>query len=316
MIRAIIFLLVGITVTSQAQILTDEYVVGEGLKITFEYDIEAPGVPHGRYTLFLNESIILEGELNQGKRHGKWLAYNAAGRLMVEGWYANNEPSGRWKHYRPSGNLLSEVSFEAGKRVGTWRSYHNNGEPWSVILFSVPDEPQEAAVYSAEGSLQYHEFWQPTDTGMVGERELHFLSGGEASKTELHNGVFDGVRTLRHPNGVVYERILYEAGKPMEVLEMRTDKGQPRQGGTLYEGTGKLKRYYPDGLLKSVLKYQNGLPVDTAIYYYRNGFKQRVEVYALSETRNESELAAYTDFNEGGKSKKMDECEQGNGRDH
>lgn len=66
-------------------------------------------VDHYKET-FTNGSLSGEGNLRDGKRHGKWTWYYKSGGLKAEGKYKDGELEGYWEWWRENGNPLQAGS--------------------------------------------------------------------------------------------------------------------------------------------------------------------------------------------------------------
>jgi len=254
----------------------DEYLVAAGLKIKFQYNDSVPGVPDGAYQMFLESKLIVEGTFKQGKRHGKWTTYYVSGEKRVEGFYVGNKKHHKWQYFRKDSSLLSEVYFFKGVRYGTWKSFHRNGESWSTIIHESTGRPQEVAVYDENKTLLYHRYWSYTDNSSYSKEEIYYTNGEPHIINEFTRDTLDGEMIVYHPKKIVYERREYEMGKLFSVTESRTWNGQPLNSGSIFEGSGSYRGYYPNGIKKYDVTFEDGELVDTLTGYYKNGVVETV----------------------------------------
>jgi antitoxin component YwqK of YwqJK toxin-antitoxin module len=77
------------------------------------------------YTRFYHEngSVSSEGWLKSGKPDGYWKTYNDKGILITEGNRKNFELDSIWRFYNQNGKLSMEISYLKGKKNGIRKSY-------------------------------------------------------------------------------------------------------------------------------------------------------------------------------------------------
>jgi antitoxin component YwqK of YwqJK toxin-antitoxin module len=243
------------------------------MKIRYQYDSLSPGIPNGGYEMYIDSTLLISGTFKQGRRHGKWTTYylRSSNKKRIEGYYVNNRKHHEWKHYGKKGELISEFFFFKGGRVGTWKSYHQNGKAWSKIEYGKVDKPNDVEVWDEEGVLLFKESWTYSGDSTFSDRTIYYTNGEPYEFLQTLNNKYHGEQVTYHPKKVVYERKHFENGKLMEVSESRTWNGQPRESGSIHNGTGSYINYYPDGIKASELQYRSGILSDTATFYHKGG---------------------------------------------
>ncbi len=258
----------------------EEYYVATGMKIRYQYDSLSPGIPNGGYEMYIDSTLLISGTFNQGRRHGKWTTYylKSPNDKRIEGYYVNNKKHHEWKHYGKKGELISEFFFFKGGRVGTWKSYHINGKSWSTIKYERVNKPNDVEVRDEEGVLLFKESWTYSGDSVLSNRTIYYTNGQPYEVREALNGEYHGDQVVYHSNKVVYERKYFENDRLMAVTESRTWNGQPRESGSLYEGTGSFSKYYPNGKKLGEMWFENGLLSDTIVMFHKDGKVSEVSV--------------------------------------
>ena len=104
-----------------------------------EYDI-VDGIKHGKFKLyFSNGNIAASGQIDSNKNTGKWQYYYESGSLESEGIFVNDLPEGKWVWYYVTGILKEEGYYDLGKRTGIWKSFDEKGDLINETDFSLQD---------------------------------------------------------------------------------------------------------------------------------------------------------------------------------
>jgi antitoxin component YwqK of YwqJK toxin-antitoxin module len=72
--------------------------------------------------------VIIEFEVSNGKKNGRFTCYYLEGGIEKEGLIINNKNEGTWKYYFDNGQIETIGSFYNNLPDGEWVSYHRNGE--------------------------------------------------------------------------------------------------------------------------------------------------------------------------------------------
>ena len=108
-----------------------------------EYDI-VEGIKHGKFKLyFSNGNIAASGQIDGNKNTGKWQYYYESGSLESEGIFVNDLPEGKWVWYYVSGILKEEGYYDLGKRTGIWKSFDEKGDLINETDFNLQDTTKD-----------------------------------------------------------------------------------------------------------------------------------------------------------------------------
>ena len=69
-----------------------------------------------------------DGEYKDGKKHGHWVLYYAAGGKRREGDYAMGKKSGEWVEYHKNGQPASVNHYKEDKPTGSFIAYYASGK--------------------------------------------------------------------------------------------------------------------------------------------------------------------------------------------
>ena len=108
-----------------------------------EYDI-VDGIKHGKFKLyFSNGNTAASGQIDSNKNTGKWQYYYESGSLESEGIFVNDLPEGKWVWYYDSGILKEEGYYDMGKRTGLWKSFDEKGDLINETDFNLQDTTKD-----------------------------------------------------------------------------------------------------------------------------------------------------------------------------
>lgn len=267
-----ILLLVSSTGTGQTRLKYVYVKPFEGYEMRYQADSANPAIPHGEFRLKINGRIVAKGFYNQGKRHGKWERFYLKGQKMIEGSFLNDRKHGEWTYHHANGQLRTKAEFRMDQPNGQWVSFDAAGNKAAERLYEEGGIKQAIAYYPS-GNVAYNIEYEVRDSVNYRSESFYFDDNARLYKyQEFKEGKLDGLYRTYHAKGNVWEELEYEEGKLIFVRQMATWNGQPMPTGTLADGNGELRRYYPDGIIFSKVNYKNGLPNDSATYYEENGF--------------------------------------------
>lgn len=69
-----------------------------------------------------------EGEMVDGRRHGRWVFYHSNGNIQSECTYVDGREEGPYRVYRENGVPYYIGQYTAGQRSGTWEVYDADGQ--------------------------------------------------------------------------------------------------------------------------------------------------------------------------------------------
>ncbi len=230
---------------------------------------------------YRNKQIKSIGNYKIGKLEGEWKKYLKDGNLESVGSYTDNEMSGNWKYYHSEGNVRATGNMVAGKQQDEWKYYFTNGKISAIGKYNKSEETGEWKNYYENGTLKsiqkfkdgklegestnYDQDGNLIESGKyennkkAGQWKEYHLNGKLKSSGNYVNGKKDGEWTSLYQNNLVSKILLYSDGKVMEILICKDDKGNMLSKGTLQNGNGTEKVYFPDGKIDTINTYLDGI---------------------------------------------------------
>lgn len=200
---------------------------------------------HGQWRrVYPNGQINIRANFNEGWKHGAWSTFYPDGQLASSMMYSYDRPTGHWKGYNREGVLIEERIYAADSVLDTHILYHFNGTKAAETKYS----------YSQGNTFKVKREW--------------YAHGNKFTEAYYKNDQLDSVYRLHHSNGVIWEELLYDEGKLMEVSKMKAPNGNPMDPGPFAEGAGKLKQYNADGSIYKVSHYNAG-KLDGEVVFYQ-----------------------------------------------
>ena len=224
---------------------------------------------------------------------GPYLEWYEDGQPRVEYHYTAGQMDGEQREYYSNGHLKAFSNYREGKKEGLHQQWYDNGVLGLRAHFS--DDLREGTVaewYPSGTSKVDNNFSadQPDgaqcewhDNGLLKQR-YEFASGVKVGwqrewnrRGDLlfeafydENGALDGALTLWWKRDQLRARFPYVHGKKEGKHEWFYENGQPERI-SLFEGdrlNGDSTSWYADGVLRSVQRFQNGLPIGEHLEYY------------------------------------------------
>lgn len=84
-------------------------------------------------TYYPNQQKQSEGEIKEGKMHGKWSFWFQNGQLWTVAYYQENIEHGEQTVWHDNGNKYYQGSFEDGVRTGIWKFWDSSGNLTKTI---------------------------------------------------------------------------------------------------------------------------------------------------------------------------------------
>lgn len=94
------------------------------------------GVQHGRYQVWKNNILVIDGYCNHGKHHGKISYYRNTGAIHAVYNYNNDVLNGEHKRYNYAGILMVHCYYLNGELHGEFKSWTNEGKRWKHCNYS------------------------------------------------------------------------------------------------------------------------------------------------------------------------------------
>ena len=237
-------------------------------------------IPHGKFVQFFHGRRWVEGNYSNGEKDGVWVRYYMGGNKMVEGQYIDGIPDGTWKRYNSKGDILAEIEYNNGVPTGIWRSFYNNKKHRKSAEFVYTEKfLTQGILYDEKERVRYNLLQSLNEEDHLQNISLYYDNKNIFTYDELKNGIQDGSSIVYHDNGSRWEEFEYKDGLIWNVIQIRTHNGQPMATGDLKDGSGTLRRYYPNGLIRSIVPYKNGLKHGEGMFYATSGFLSAQKYY-------------------------------------
>ena len=104
-----------------------------------EYDVK-DGYKHGKFRLYdLDGNLLMDGQIDSNRNVGKWQYFFEDGGLESEGSFNYDRPDGKWTWYYPDGKIKEEGIYNNGIRIGLWRQYTTDGNVYNQRNYDLKD---------------------------------------------------------------------------------------------------------------------------------------------------------------------------------
>lgn len=274
----IVSILIGSVLPSMAQIKQD----------TAKVD------PDG-YNVFYHENgqKSSEGIMQNGKPIGYWKTYYKTGVLKSEGNRENFQLDSIWKFYNETGELILEINYERGKKNGNRITYSED----EIIEEHFVDDTKQgmARYYYPNGKLKKTIYYK---NGLAeGYSKVYGNNGRVLTLFEYKKGyIVSRERINRYDRknrkngrwkwffseGSLKKEGVYSNGLKDGYFKHYDEKGNLSKvekfvNGELQEDAREVINlevvtdYYPDGSIKTVGTYENGIPEGIRREYDKNG---------------------------------------------
>ncbi len=187
-------------------------------------------VPHGFSVDYWPSGVAERVSFyEKGKLHGNFYGYDEHSTLIERGTYSQGKLTGLLERYHSDGTKAFQAHYEEGVLEGELTEWHPNGVVKSTQYYTrglLNGDRQKPAMrlYSDDATLiQTQDF-----------RLGRPYSGGQIAPQAKHREKYSGL--------------------PLNIDEDTTDK---KSSGTQYEGVQKT--FYPNGQIKTLITYRNGL---------------------------------------------------------
>lgn len=214
--------------------------------------------------LLLDYAFTNIGIYVDDKKCGIWKRIDSVGNITAIGFYKNGNPDGEYKIYYLNGNLYQLQNYYDGVPNGTWYQYREDG---TLSL----KESYEMGYYQGEVSSYY-------ENGQVAELKYYI------------HGIQNGPYLVYSSNGALIEEVTYKDGfrigewkqfysnGKLSYFVKKDDFGKKIGVEQEFYETGSIKKETPylngvingdqkwyniNGDVIKIVKYENGLKIDT-----------------------------------------------------
>ncbi len=198
-----------------------------------------------------NEKVNLTkqiGKIKHGKKNGVWQTFYNNGQLKSIGKYKNGKKEGLWKTFYVSGGIKSVGNYIDGKKDGVWKTYFVNGEISRIEEFenfAIKKEVKYAGSYGVHyiSYVDYHKY--------EGNKHLILRSFNEGKN-------ISEIKVFLNAKLVLKKEFYYKTHQ----LSSETAYADEKKS--------HLKKYWKNGNLKEIAKFDRGRLIFSS-YYYENG---------------------------------------------
>jgi antitoxin component YwqK of YwqJK toxin-antitoxin module len=204
---------------------------------------------------YQNDTLTSKGKYNNfNKKIGKWIYYWENQQIKKEGLFEINNKKGEWKYYFKNGYLQQKGVYVKNKPNGLWEWWYENGVKRRTEEYLNGRENGEVKEYDTLGNLITHGEYS------YGEREGDWFYIINDYKEE---GKFTGgMKTGKWKTTYINKKQIKFQGEYINDTPI-----------------GKHTFYFPNGLIKKVGKYKNGLKNGEWILYNERGEKKISYLY-------------------------------------
>ena len=104
-------------------------------KVIIEYDVVNGKKEGAFYVSTLAGVFTVYGLISDNRNVGCWKYYYDSGQLQCTGYYDNDLPLGKWQWFNKNGSLKTDGVFLKGRREGKWIEYDEDGYPIRVTNY-------------------------------------------------------------------------------------------------------------------------------------------------------------------------------------
>lgn len=97
-------------------------------------------IPYESGAVRYRYSRVLAPDGRRWLRHGLFVEYSEAGKVLSEGKYVDGKEHGLWRDFHPNGVLASEGNYEHGLEHGEWRFWDQDGNEERRALYEKGEE--------------------------------------------------------------------------------------------------------------------------------------------------------------------------------
>jgi antitoxin component YwqK of YwqJK toxin-antitoxin module len=109
--------------------------VSDSSNMILEYQV-VEGKKNGKFIVYYPDGTLAQsGYVIDNKNVGEWKYFYTNGELECKGKFINDAPQGEWVFYYPDGTLKSTGVFKEGQRHGLWFEYNDNGKLKLIYIF-------------------------------------------------------------------------------------------------------------------------------------------------------------------------------------
>jgi antitoxin component YwqK of YwqJK toxin-antitoxin module len=256
------------------------------------------------FTRFYHENgkISSEGIIRDGKPDGYWKTYNTKGILVSEGNRVNFQLDGLWKFYNDEGKLTMEINYKKGLKNGVRKTYFEK----EILIENFKDDIKDGNTYyySNDGKLiRIIPFENGLENGIskefdkdsviieITEYQRGMVINRERINRKDKNGLKQGVWKTFWDNDKTKWEGVYFNDKKNGFFKTYSPEGnlltiEKYINDELQTDVPELRKlevrtdYYPDGKIKTVGSYNNGIAEGVRREYNRDGTIEQSYIFS------------------------------------
>jgi antitoxin component YwqK of YwqJK toxin-antitoxin module len=169
------------------------------------------GKKHGKWQYWYKNGVLeREEEFKDGRAHGKWKRWNKNGKKIAEGEF--KEGSGKLVGWYENGTKEREESFEDGKRHGTWKYWHENGNRETEVSYRSGRLHGKNIGWFKNGKKSWNIEYR--DGKSQGTWKYWYENGVQSKEWDFVDGKHHGAHINWYPNGQKAVEGEYKDSKP------------------------------------------------------------------------------------------------------
>jgi len=249
-----------------------------------------------------NGKISSEGIIRDGKPDGYWKTYNLKGKLVSEGNRVNFMLEGLWKFYNDEGKLTVEINYRNGLKNGVRKTYFEN----EVLIENFKEDIKSGFTYYYSNSsklLRITPFENGLEHGIskefnsdsiiieIVEYQRGMVVNRERINRKDKNGMKQGVWKIYWDNDKTKWEGVYFNDKKNGFFKTYSPEGnlltiEKFINDELQKDVPELRKlevrtdYFPDGKIKTLASYNNGIAEGVRREYNRDGTIEQSYIFS------------------------------------
>jgi len=214
---------------------------------------------------FSNNGYFLvygEGRYVDNKRDGKWKLYIIEDKtfkkiLFEELTYVNGYSHGPFTTYYPSGKIDSKGNYLYDFHEGEVTFYKESGIRYSSYNYKTNKRHGKSIVYFDNQQIKIEKnYSNDTLEGLV---NYYYTNGKLKESVTYSKGICNGINRYYHENGQLWIEKEYKKDTLWTIYSSFDEQGNPRDFGTLKNGTGTAIYYTLEGKVYLIQHFNEGV---------------------------------------------------------
>lgn len=253
------------------------------------------------YRVSSNSTKRIESITNykEGKQNGTEKEFQSDNRgksyLYRISEYSNGKHIGQSMEFSIKGDTMSVTDYSNGNDYGNLKFQQKIIANKLMIVYRKRNDTIIHLEYTdSRDTIKYEISGKNNFFGKIYMQDTVDKKWKTDKTLDYSNGLTYGSYKKYYRNGQLAYEILLKKGMPFTAVCAFSIDGKRLEPGTLKEGTGILNFYYPDGVLKSSITYNNSACYGRIISYYKNASVE-IEGTMFNTAPSSVILSEYTD---------------------